>query len=153
MPGFSRARASAILVFNSSSCNVCPWSRARSIADFFLKDVWGAATGSSIGGLYRPLLLLSLLLWPSTLLAQQGAPWEPLQLPVPFPADDPNPSIVIACDRPGPEIVAADGPFATAAAGKRVLFVDETFLYDPLVREMKRMSAGTGNRRSAVLPR
>jgi protein O-mannosyl-transferase len=37
-------------------------SHAHSLLDFFRKDVWGAATGSSIGGLYRPLLLLSLAL-------------------------------------------------------------------------------------------
>src|SRR5262245_65471270 len=33
----------------------------------------------------------------------------------------------------GAELVAA------AAAARKVLFVDETFLYDPLVREMKRL--------------
>src|SRR5262245_32795445 len=38
-------------------------------------------------------------------------------------------------------LTAADGRelVATAAQARRTLFVDETFLYDPLVREMKRV--------------
>src|SRR5437762_5926585 len=41
------------------------------VAAFFRKDVWGAATGSSVGGLYRPLLLLSLAI--DTIVFRGGA--------------------------------------------------------------------------------
>jgi UDP-2-acetamido-3-amino-2,3-dideoxy-glucuronate N-acetyltransferase len=43
-------------------------------------------------------------------------------------------------------LAAAEGRVLVdaAAAGSRVLFVDETFLYDPLVREMKRIIDGGG---------